>query len=49
MDNLIRVYDDIIDEDSCNMLITKFENSSDDYEEVMQQLDTFAKEKFCYG
>ena len=34
MDNLIRVYDDVIDEDSCKMLIDKFEKSSYDYEEV---------------
>jgi hypothetical protein len=29
-DNLIRVYDNVIDE-------------------VMQKIDTFTKEKFCYG
>ena len=34
MDNLVRVYDEIIDEESCKMLIKKFENSSDNYEEV---------------
>ena len=36
MDNFIQVYDDVIDEDSCQMLIDKFESSEDQYEEVRQ-------------
>ena len=39
MDNYIRVYDEVIDEKSCKMLIEKFENSFDDYEEVNQLED----------
>ena len=34
MDNLIRVYDDVIDEESCQKLIEMFESFEDRFEEV---------------
>ena len=37
MDNLIRVYDDVIDEESCQKLIEKFESFEDRLEEVYQE------------
>ena len=37
MDNLIRVYDDVIDEDSCQQLIEKFESFEDSLEEVYEK------------
>ena len=37
MDRYIKIYDDVIDADSCNMLIGKFEAAEEDqYEEVRQ-------------
>ena len=37
MDRYIKIYDDVIDADSCNMLIGKFEMAEEDqYEEVRQ-------------
>ena len=37
MDKYIKIYDDVIDADSCNMLIGKFESAEEDqYEEVRQ-------------
>jgi hypothetical protein len=36
MDNFIKVYDNAIDEDSCNMLIGKFETYEDQHEVVRQ-------------
>ena len=37
MDRYIKIYDDVIDADSCNMLIGKFESAEEDqYEEVRQ-------------
>ena len=37
MDRYIKVYDDVIDADSCNLLIGKFESAEEDqYEEVRQ-------------
>ena len=36
MDNFIKVYDNVIDEDSCQLLIDKFEASEDQYEVVRQ-------------
>ena len=37
MDNLIRVYDDVIDEESCQKLIEKFESFEDSLEEVYEK------------
>ena len=37
MDNLIRVYDDVIDEESCHTLIEKFESFEDSLEEVYEK------------
>ena len=37
MDNLIRVYDDVIDEESCQKLIEKFESFEDRLEEVYRK------------
>ena len=37
MDNLIRVYDDVIDKDSCDTLIGKFETYENQHEEVYQE------------
>ena len=37
MDNLIRIYDDVIDEESCQKLIEKFESFEDRLEEVYQE------------
>ena len=37
MDNLIQVYDDVIDKDSCNTLIGKFETYENQHEEVYQE------------
>ena len=37
MDNLIRVYDDVIDEDSCKLFIEKFESFEDSLEEVYEK------------
>ena len=37
MDNLIRVYDDVIDEESCQKLIEKFESFEDRLEEVCEE------------
>ena len=37
MDNLIRVYDDVIDEESCEKLIEKFEKSEEHFEEVYEK------------
>ena len=37
MDNLIRVYDDVIDEESCQKLIEMFESFEDRFEEVYQE------------
>ena len=34
MDNLIQVYDDVIDKDSCNTLIGKFETHEEQHETV---------------
>ena len=36
MDKYIKIYDDVIDADSCKMLIDKFEASEDQYEEVRE-------------
>ena len=35
MDNYIRVYDDVVDKDSCNLLIGKFETYEDQHEVVL--------------
>ena len=37
MDNLIRVYDDVIDKDSCNLLIGKFETNEEQHETVYEE------------
>ena len=37
MDNLIRVYDDVIDEESCQKLIEKFEKFEEHFEEVYEK------------
>ncbi len=37
MDNLIKVYDDVIDKDSCNTLIGKFETHEEQHETVYQE------------
>ena len=37
MDNLIKVYDDVIDEVSCKLLIEKFEDSHEDYKTIHQE------------
>ena len=37
MDNLIKVYDDVIDKDSCDTLIGKFETYENQHEEVYQE------------
>ena len=37
MDNLIRVYDDVIDEESCQKLIEKFEKSEEHFEKVYEK------------
>ena len=37
MDNLIRVYDDVIDKDSCDTLIGKFEIYENQHEDVYQE------------
>ena len=37
MDNLIKVYDDVIDKDSCNLLIGKFETNEDRLEDVYEE------------
>ena len=37
MDNLIQVYDDVIDKDSCNTLIGKFETHEEQHETVYQE------------
>ena len=37
MDNLIRVYDDVIDEESCQKLIEKFEKFEEQFEEVYEK------------
>ena len=37
MDNLIRVYDDVIDAESCQQLIEKFESFEDSLEEVYEK------------
>ena len=37
MDNLIRIYDDVIDEESCQKLIEKFESFEDRLEEVYEE------------
>ena len=37
MDKLIRVYDDVIDEESCQKLIEKFESFEDNLEEVYEK------------
>ena len=37
MDNLIRVYDDVIEEESCQKLIEKFERFEDRLEEVYKE------------
>ena len=37
MDNLIRIYDDVIDEESCQKLIEKFESFEDRLEEVYRK------------
>ena len=36
-DNLVRVYDDVIDEVSCKLLIEKFEDSHEYYKTVHQE------------
>ena len=42
MDNLIRVYDDVIDAESCQKLIEKFESFEDRLEEVYEKDDEYA-------
>ena len=37
MDNLIKVYDDVIDKDSCNLLIGKFETNEEQHETVYEE------------
>ena len=37
MDNLIKVYDDVIDKDSCNLLIGKFETHEEQHETVYEE------------
>ena len=37
MDNLIRVYDDVIDEESCQLLIEKFESFEDRLEVIYEK------------
>jgi len=42
MDNHIRVYDDVIDAESCQKLIEKFESFEDRLEEVYEKDDEYA-------
>ena len=39
MDRYIKVYDDVIDADSCNLLIGKFESAEEDQYEVIRQAE----------
>ena len=39
MDKYIKIYDDVIDADSCNMLIGKFESAEEDQYEVIRQAE----------
>ena len=39
MDRYIKVYDDVIDADSCNLLIGKFESAEEDQYEIIRQAE----------
>ena len=39
MDRYIKIYDDVIDADSCNLLIGKFESAEEDQYEVIRQAE----------
>ena len=39
MDKYIKIYDDVIDADSCNLLIGKFESAEEDQYEVIRQAE----------
>ena len=35
MDNYIRIYEDVIDEDSCQLVIDKFEKNQEQFEKIL--------------